>query len=48
MSVLLGYKLNAKCQFDSKKWNIMSKEILTFGNIEIEENTFYRKRLQLF
>ena len=26
----------------------MSKEILTFGNIEIEENTFYRKRLQLF
>ena len=45
------HKLSAKCQFDQKKWNIikhkfyyhikMGKEILRFGNIEIEKKKDY-------
>ena len=49
-----GQKLNAKCRFDWKTWNIikhksiasyikMCKEILTFGDIEIEKKVFHKK-----
>ena len=50
-----GHKLNGKCQFDWKKWNItkhktllthikMGKEILTFGDNEINVLFFRRCR----
>ena len=54
-----GYKLNAKCWFDQKSPNIikyknllpyikMGREILTFGDIEIEKNKFYHHKTTIF
>ena len=54
-----GHRLNAKCWFDWKKRNIIKhknllshiktgKEILTFGNIEIETDTFCRNKSSSF
>ena len=53
-----GHKLNANCRFDRKKWNIkhknllsrikIGKEIVTFGNIEIEKTIFYLNRTPTF
>ena len=47
-----GHKLNAKCWFDQKTWNIIKHNkfifvytILTFGNIEIEKINFTAIRL---
>ena len=56
---MLVHKLNAKCLFDGTKQNIkkhqkllshikMEKEILTFGDIEIEKNKFDRHKSLIF
>ena len=50
---------NAKCQFNRKKRNIiknkkslsrikMGKEILTFGDVEIQKNKFYPSKTSIF
>ena len=54
-----GRKLNAKYQFDRKKWNIIKhknllshikigKEIFTFSETEIGKNKFYRHKSFIF
>ena len=51
-----GYKIDAKCLFGRKKWNIIfilfscikvSNEFLTFGNIEIENNKLYHHKIPI-
>ena len=54
-----SHKLNAKNQFDWKKQNIkkhkhllpytkMGKQIITFGDVEIEKHKFYRYKSPIF
>ena len=55
---IISHKVDAKCRFDRKKCNVkhenllslikMGKEILTFGNIEIEKNKCYRDKTPIF
>ena len=57
--MLVMVVLLAEYRFDQKKWNIikhknlwshikMSKEILTFGDIDVEEDKFYWHKRPIF